>query len=337
MAECNCRGKCATCPCAKAKDPCTDACHKGSPNESCINFQEALQVKAMSVSEIRKALASYGLSPIGDKSELMPRLAHHLRNQKGDSAVKEETPSAGAGGGNAKTLIDDIIRYQDEHAILLSLAGVPITSASSVAAMRKAYLKLSLKIHPDKHDSSAESKAAFQALVNAFDTLSNPEEEDDDVPSGKRKKAERVERSNDNCYETHIYCPKCHIPWNTPDLGLEKGAYNFFMMGIKQYGCGGCLLRFGCVTAVHHCPLCDKEFDYDPSDYHRQINCGNAKCTGKFGFWYHPVSALRERRIRSEVKAEQEKEHKRRNQRIRRAGRAKDRAPGESCGPVLGF
>lgn len=40
----------------------------------------------------------------------------------------------------------------DEHVAILNLAGgsVPITAESSVGLMRKAYLKLSLVLHPDR-------------------------------------------------------------------------------------------------------------------------------------------------------------------------------------------
>ena len=33
---------------------------------------------------------------------------------------------------------------------------------------------------------------------------------------------------------------------------------------------------------------------YDPDDYHRQITCGNTKCTKTFGFWMFKVSERRE-------------------------------------------
>ena len=62
-----------------------------------------------------------------------------------------------------------------EDTAILSLSGVSISSASSTADMRKAYLKLSIKVHPDKNGNSPDSKAAFQPLVTAYEALSNPE------------------------------------------------------------------------------------------------------------------------------------------------------------------
>ena len=129
-------------------------------------------------------------------------------------------------------------------------------------------------------------------------------------------------------HQTHIECPRCGIAWGTADLGLEKGAYNFFMMGIKQYVCGRCACRFGCVTAKHTCPLCKGEYEgYDPSQYHRKVNCGGSK--GKcfkegavFGFHYAKISVRREEAVRKEAKLEAEQRLKRRNAAKRRDARA---------------
>jgi DnaJ-class molecular chaperone len=44
--------------------------------------------------------------------------------------------------------------------------------------MRKAYHRLSLNVHPDKLRGVGEATRAFQAVVTAFERLSEPEEED---------------------------------------------------------------------------------------------------------------------------------------------------------------
>eukprot|EP01134_Creolimax_fragrantissima_P008224 CFRG8224T1 len=164
--------------------------------------------------------------------------------------------------------VAEIICLQDEYVDLLSLSGLSITPNSTVGNMRKSYFKLSLKIHPDKHNGSTEAKATFQALVIAFDALSNPEVAGEEKLGGgsssrKRKKIERVARSYSGCYVTRIDCPCRHMTWGSAVLGNEKGAYNFFMQVIKQYSCGRCAMSFGCMTANHYCPLCKKNFDYD--------------------------------------------------------------------------
>ena len=100
-------------------------------------------------------------------------------------------------------------------------------------------------------------------------------------------------------------------------------CFNF--QGIKQYICGGCFAKFGCMTALHYCPHCKKTFEYDPDDYHRKITCDNKKCGKDFGFMMFKVSEKREKEIRQEVKDENEALAKKRAQMKRRAQRADKR------------
>ena len=137
----------------------------------------------MSNGDIKRALASAGLSPVGTKDEIVLRLGKYLQSQKKDSVLKSELKSMPKGSSsgsenNSKEIILRIQEIQDSHYDILSLSGLKIDSQSSVAMMRKAYLKLSRKIHPDKHSGSSEAKQAFQCLVVAFDTVSNPSEDD---------------------------------------------------------------------------------------------------------------------------------------------------------------
>ena len=66
--------------------------------------------------------------------------------------------------------------------------------------------------------------------------------------------------------------------------------YNFLMQGIKQFICGGCFAKFGCMTDLHYCPHCSK------------ITCSNKKCDKEFGFMTFKVSERRETEIWKEVK-----------------------------------
>jgi len=93
------------------------------------------------------------------------------------------------------------------------------------------------------------------------------------------------------------------MDWGRKELGLEDGAYNWFMMGMREYTCGRCLLSFGCMTARHVCPFCKRDFDYDPADYHRKIVCGNGGCGKEFGFYLFHVSDRREKQVREEQRA----------------------------------
>lgn len=287
----------------------------------------------MKPAEVRKALCDAGLSPVGDKVELQKRLAVHFTSL---AVKKEDGGGASTGsqdlGSNLMDLMEAINANEGDFAFVLSLSGRMVKSTSSKAELRKAYFILSSKIHPDKNANSAESKKAFQTVLESFERLANPEkfeehEEDDDDgrPAKKRKKTERFKRGNGGCYPTKIRCPRCKNTWNTNDLGLEDAAYNFLMQGVKQYLCGGCFLKFGCMTALHSCPHCRKPFEYDPDDYHRKITCGNAKCDREFGFWMFKVSERREQEIRREVKEENEKLAKTRAQQRRRGARADKR------------
>jgi hypothetical protein len=214
-------------------------------------------------------------------------------------------------------MIAVILDNQYDYAAVLSLSGKDISASSSTNDMRKAYLVLSRKCHPDKHQGNPDAKRAFQALVTAFDLLSQPELSNEDGTKKKgRAKQTVTERPNDaECYATRINCPRCHMEWRKPELGLEDVAYNFFMMGIKQYICGRCACQFGCMAAEHLCPHCNQPFEYHPNDYHRKISCGNesGRCSKNpkvFGFWYFKLSQRRFDQVRIEVKEEQERRNK---------------------------
>jgi len=316
---------------------CTDACHMGKPWETvpCLNTEHGMKVKPLKPVEVRKALCDAGLSPIGDKNELLKRLAVHYSALTGKGGGGEEKASGGGGGGSDNTteeLMNVILANEGDYVFILSLSGKMVKASSSKAELRKSYLLLSAKVHPDKNPGSQVSKKAFQAVLESFERLANPEkfedEEDDDdgKPAKKRQKTERFTRGNSGCFVTKIKCPRCKDTWQTNNLGLEDASYNFLMQGIKQFLCGGCFAKFGCMTALHYCPHCNKTFEYDPDDYHRKITCGNAKCDKKeFGFMMFKVSERRETEIRKEVKDENEELAKKRAQMKRRAARADKR------------
>ena len=312
MPKCNCKaGACKTCACAKAKVDCGPQCHGGTGlpgNCGCLNFAEAHQAKALGVSAVRKTLAQNGMDCMGNKDELVRRLADHLRSVKASSAsAASDGAAASGGGGGGARLIQAIIEKADageDDAAILSLSGVEVSSSSGTSDMRKAYLKLSLKIHPDKNGSSPDSKNAFQILVSSYEALSNPEaaEAAKNGPKKPREKAKQVVRSNAGCHNTKVNCPRCHMEWGRAELGLETAAYNLLMMGLKEYVCGRCACSFGCMTAGHKCPHCRKAFDYSPQDYHRKIVCGNSGCTREFGFMQFKLAQRREDEVRKEVK-----------------------------------
>eukprot|EP01135_Chromosphaera_perkinsii_P001426 Nk52_evm10s168 gene=Nk52_evmTU10s168 len=288
-------------------------------------------------SQLMKALADRGLSPVGDKDELISRLVNNLRDMKkeeksgGEGAAGTTTGTAGAADGEDEgiTLAKKVLKIDDDnYCAILSLLGDKITESSSVGAMRKAYLKISLKIHPDKLQSKfGDATKAFQCLVNAYERLSQPElfaEED-----SKKKKDKTIMRSNQGCYRTSLYCPRCRSEWGLPVSGVEKHDYNWMMMGLKMYACCTCLFQFGCVTALHKCPHCGKSFEYHPNDFHRKIKCENQRCNKEFGFYVFNVSSRREGELRKELRQQQEKRMRLKEAASRRERRAKERGKDE--------
>ena len=69
---------------------CGSACHMGKPWESvpCLNTELGNKVKPLKPVEVRQALCQAGLSPIGDKNELLKRLAIHYSTLTGGGSGK---------------------------------------------------------------------------------------------------------------------------------------------------------------------------------------------------------------------------------------------------------
>ena len=57
-----------------------------------------------------------------------------------------------------------ILANEGDHVFILSLSGKLVRQNSSKAELRKSYLLLSSKVHPDKNPGSQEAKKAFQAV-----------------------------------------------------------------------------------------------------------------------------------------------------------------------------
>ena len=54
----------------------------------CLNTEAGLKVKGLKPAEVRSALCDAGLSPIGDKNELLKRLAVHYASLSGKRSKK---------------------------------------------------------------------------------------------------------------------------------------------------------------------------------------------------------------------------------------------------------
>jgi hypothetical protein len=233
----------------------------------------------LKAADLKKIVAQNGLSPIGSNDELLTSLVNHLISSQ--LSTSTSAPAANSSAGHNSTTssqspsnvaiarrILELNEIDDFEGILNIAGGEPITKHSSVAAMRKAYLKLSLVIHPDKLERIFDQATkSFQALVHAFEVLSQPQVQDDIfmTNSNKSEKTKTISRSNEGCYRTRVCCPRCKTPWSEGTLdGNPEYFYNFLMCGLKQYTCSTCLFEFGCVTAIHKCPHCYHLFEYLP-------------------------------------------------------------------------
>lgn len=119
--------------------------------------------------QLKKCCACAGLSPIGTTDELLSALVDHLaENTSAPASSSSDVPGdntahteGGTGGETsdkpsgvaiAKKILS--LDERDDYEGILNLLGGQgggrITKSSPVAVMRKAYLKLSLQIHPDK-------------------------------------------------------------------------------------------------------------------------------------------------------------------------------------------
>lgn len=303
-------------------------------------------VHIQKLSKLKRFAARAGVSPIGSLDEVLFAYIAFLKNNSGTNTVNSDSAAAGAGSGssgndtivgNSATTTDNTARLSkkvlelsegDDFVGILRLGATPLaaadlTESSSVAVLRKSYLKLSLKLHPDKNRKNSDATKVFQAVVNAFERLSQPELFQEDTQSKNHK---ALSRSNDGCKRTRVCCPRCANPWSESSVeGNPDYFYNFMMTGLKSFNCATCLLEFGCMTAIHRCPYCKHNFEYHPNDYHRKITCGSKRCTKPFGFYMFHCSDRTIKNLKVEVKELRERKAKQTEQKRRRAESAKRR------------
>lgn len=214
---------------------------------------------SLNAAKLRTACAKAGVSCIGNNDENLELLVTHLESTapstSGDTGNSQR--SDGNNGGNvakvnAAQVIKRVLELDelDEHIAILNIATTgsardQINSQTPTNIIRKAYLKLSVMIHPDRCHHSDATKA-FQALVKAFDRVSSPTVVDSDSSSGNASDQKTIARSNQGCKRTRVCCPRCKEPWSERKLeGNPDYYYNFMMMGLKQFHCSTCLCLFG--------------------------------------------------------------------------------------------
>lgn len=251
--------------------------------ENGIMVNDGVNPCALKPADLKKCVARNGLSPIGSNDELLTSLVNLLKSKPPEQSLKStegenlhvqgESSHEGPKDVEIARRIIELDEVDDYEGILNIAGGVNITKQTPAAIMRKAYLKLSLVIHPDKLQKKFDqSTKAFQALVRAYERLSQPLVEDDvfmeatKTSKGTAKsQTKTISRSNEGCYRTRVCCPRCKQPWSEGTLdGNPEYFYNFLMTGLKQYTCSTCLFEFGCLTALHKCPLCKGLYEYSP-------------------------------------------------------------------------
>lgn len=286
-------------------------------------------VHQLKLPKLKPYAARAGISPIGTLDEIMFQYIEFLKKSNPGADTGGEDASGGAanrtGSGNgsgASGISGRVLQLaeEDDFVGIINLGGANVTASSSVAILRKAYLKLSLVLHPDKNRNDPDATRVFQALVNAYERISQPElVEEVKVRKGK-KKAAAISRSNEGCKRTKIRCPRCKNSWSESSVeGNPDYFYNFMMTGIRSFNCATCLFEFGCMTAIHNCPFCKCSFEYHPSDFHRKITCGGKGCNKTFGFHMFHCSDRVMKNLKEEIQVLREKQAISTEQKRRRA------------------
>merc|ERR1712113_530315 len=137
------------------------------------------QNPALLKGKVKKYCGQFGINCIGNQDELLEGLIEHLRQKHPDKVVTAGAKPDVSGesdailgsktNGSAKSakgmeVAKRILELKEEcdFAGILSVLGHKVTATSSTGAMRKAYLKISLLIHPDKLKGKVATNA-FQA------------------------------------------------------------------------------------------------------------------------------------------------------------------------------
>lgn len=169
--------------------------------------------------ELRKACAQRGLNPMGERDELLKLIVDAAASSSGGGDGSGDAD----GDDEATKLVRKVLSLDGDAPAILSLLGTQVDASSAAAVMRKQYLLLSTKIHPDKHPEKTRHLAtkAFQVLVSAYDALSQPDMSKADTAKPKTK---TINRSNEgNTAATHPLAPPPLVP-PRPVKGLPGPA-----------------------------------------------------------------------------------------------------------------
>jgi len=153
-----------------------------------------------------QTLSSTSSSDSEDDVPLAHYLSQFKKQQQEEAAVVEPDPTAQEPAGSKLTgeaLAKAVLAAQNRYALLSLGSSVRICLGADGylnvddAEVRKAYMKIGAKIHPDKLPGFADSTKAFQALVRAYERCCKPElREDESDDSGEEEEEEKEEQAD---------------------------------------------------------------------------------------------------------------------------------------------
>jgi hypothetical protein len=163
----------------------------------------------------------------------------------------------------------------------------------------------------------AAAKSPRAATPSAAPPPKKPKKEEQKAkaPATHKKKAAGWKLGS---VRTGVKCPRCFAGWGD-HLKAEgnEAMYTEFMRGLRQVHCQACLFEFGSLTASHHCPKCDRPFEYRPQHFRKRGCCPNTKQRGKpacgatFGFANITRSAKRQEAEDSALKRQAQERRQR--------------------------
>lgn len=168
----------------------------------------------------------------------------------------------------------------------------------------KSVAKPAAKKNPAKRRAKSDSEASDESesedtSASGSDGDDEEDEDDDEIDyaavgapvadsseiQDRWLNATDLSKRNADCVRSIIKCPKCSDRWQPDDNRL----YTLFMGYGHKIHCQTCLLKFGTATAIHVCPHCNHNHEYDPSTYHQQQSC--VRCRRSFGYMMYRVDS----------------------------------------------
>jgi hypothetical protein len=118
-------------------------------------------------------------------------------------AAAEAKLAAEAQAAHAKSANARQVKPRPLSAHASEFATLKIHPSSSMLEIRKAYLKLAMKTHPDKNGNTPETTTAFQKIQAAYETLTKPQKN-----GGSKRRICRMYRKTKKTHRRTKHCRK---------------------------------------------------------------------------------------------------------------------------------